>query len=145
MKKISLMIPLVFCVDDDSIALFISKINLKKSNFCQEIISFENPFDALNYFENQIQLPADLQKIPNLIFLDLHMPCMDGWEFIDVFAEKYPIFKENVLIILLSSTSNPAHKIKANDHQMVYALLDKANVENNLNLLKTLPKISAYF
>lgn len=145
MKKISLMIPLVFCVDDDSIALFISKINLKKSNFCQEIISFENSFDALNYFENQIQLPADLQKIPNLIFLDLHMPGMDGWEFIDVFAEKYPIFKENVLVILLSSTSNPAHKIKANDHQMVYALLDKANVENNLNLLKTLPKISAYF
>ena len=63
------MIPLVFCVDDDSIALFISKINLKKSNFCQEIISFENSYEALSYFENQIQLTAGLQKIPNLIFL----------------------------------------------------------------------------
>jgi CheY-like chemotaxis protein len=139
------MIPLVFCVDDDSIALFISKINLKKSNFCQEIISFENSYEALNYFENQIQLTADLQKIPNLIFLDLSMPGMDGWEFIDIFEEKYQIFKENILIILLSSTSNPADKLKAEEHPMIYALLDKANAESNLNFLKTLPKISAYF
>jgi hypothetical protein len=139
------MIPLVFCVDDDSIALFISKINLKKSNFCQEIISFENSYEALNYFENQIQLTADLQKIPNLIFLDLSMPGMDGWEFIDIFEEKYQIFKENILIILLSSTSNPVDKLKAEKHPMIYALLDKANAECNLNFLKTLPKISAYF
>ena len=82
------MIPLVYCIDDDKVALLISKISLQKTFFCKEVLTADNGKIAIAYFEQQVQLPENEQKIPDLIFLDLNMPFLDGWEFLEIFEKK---------------------------------------------------------
>lgn len=139
------MIPLVVCIDDDSIALFISKINLKKTNFCEEIISFEKTVDAIDYFEKQIKQPENQKKIPNLIFLDLNMPEINGWDFIEIFSNKFNALLKQTKIVLLSSTVNPLDKSKAISNPYVFKLIDKASGFEHLNELKKNPDLSVFF
>ncbi len=139
------MIPIVFCVDDDRVALMISKLNLQKTQFCKEIITAENGKQALDYFDSQMQLPEVERKIPNLILLDLNMPVLDGWEFLELFSNNYPSLHEEVKIALLSSSVNPDDKIKAEANPFVFIFIDKAIGIDNLKSLKEHPELVKYF
>ncbi len=139
------MIPIVFCVDDDRVALMISKLNLQKTQFCKEIITAENGKQALDYFNSQMQLPEEERKIPNLILLDLNMPVLDGWEFLDLFSQNYPSLHNHVKIALLSSSVNPDDKIKAEANPFVFIFIDKAIGIDNLKSLKEHPELVKYF
>lgn len=139
------MIPVVLCVDDDKIALMISKINMQKTNFCNTIITVENGKEALDYIASQVTLPNANNKIPNLILLDLNMPIIDGWEFLEIFSQKYKYLQNEVKIILLSSSINPDDKNRADENPFVLALIDKALGIDNLKSLKNIAALSRYF
>lgn len=139
------MIPIVFCVDDDKVALMISKLNLQKTQFCKEIITAENGRQALDHFDSQMLLPENERKIPNLILLDLNMPVLDGWEFLDVFSKSYPTLHSQVKIALLSSSVNPDDRVKAEANPFVFIFIDKAIGIENLRSLKENPELSNFF
>ena len=92
------MLDLVLCVDDDPITLMLCKMVITRSDFAQELISAQNGEEALNYFDDLKlnNLGTEIKRYPQLIFLDLNMPVMGGWEFLDHFAkEEYrALFKE---------------------------------------------------
>ena len=75
------MLERILCVDDDPITLMLCKKVIEKSTFSKEIDTAVNGEDALKYFDNLITTKA---KYPQLIFLDLNMPIMNGWEFLDI-------------------------------------------------------------
>jgi len=139
------MIPIVFCVDDDKVALMISRLNLIKTQFCNEIITAENGKQALDYFDGQMLLPERERKIPNLILLDLNMPVLDGWEFLELFSKDYPSLHSQVKIALLSSSVNPDDKIKAEANPFVFIFIDKAIGIENLRKLKENPAVINFF
>ena len=84
------MLDLVLCVDDDPITLMLCKMVINKSDFAKELITAQNGEEALNYFDDLKlnNLGAEIKRYPTLIFLDLNMPVMGGWEFLDYFAKE---------------------------------------------------------
>jgi CheY-like chemotaxis protein len=131
------MIPLVYCIDDDKVALLISKISLQKTDFCKEVLTSNNGKEAIEYFENQLLLPINEQRIPDLIFLDLNMPFIDGWEFLAFFEEKFSMYHDKVKIALLSSSINPSDREKGEANPFVFTFVDKAIGITNLSTLKS--------
>ncbi|MFZ4797861.1 MAG: response regulator [Bacteroidia bacterium] len=139
------MIPLVFCIDDDKVALLINKISLQKTFFSKEVLTADNGKEAIAYFDQQLLLPESEQKIPDLIFLDLNMPFLDGWEFLEIFEKKFSIYHNKVKIALLSSSINPNDKEKGLANPFVFTFVDKAIGITNLSILKEHPALVHFF
>lgn len=97
----------ILCVDDDPITLMLCKKVIAKAEFCKEIDSAYNGEEALTYFENlkKNKDKGTIIKLPEIIFLDLNMPIMGGWEFLETFSTTNysTIFPETKVIVLTSS------------------------------------------
>jgi CheY-like chemotaxis protein len=98
------MLHKVLVVNDNELLLLISKKMIALSNFAEETITATNGLDAIEYFEDILQNERPLIEAPEFIFLDLHMPSMDGWEFLAVFTEKYAQHFPNLKIAILSAS-----------------------------------------
>lgn len=117
------MLDLILCVDDDPITLMLCKKVINKASFSNEIATAKNGEEALLYF-NELKQDNE-KKVPQLIFLDLNMPIMGGWEFLDSFNnENYSNFN-SVKIIILSSTIDPEDLKKAEKYPAVIDFLPK--------------------
>lgn len=128
------MLDLILCVDDDPITLMLCKKVITKASFSKDIATAKNGQEALQYFDSFIN--NEENKIPQLIFLDLNMPVMDGWEFLDSFStEKYS--KINTKIIVLSSTIDPEDHQKSKKYPMVIDFLSKPITNEILNYLSS--------
>lgn len=129
------MLDLILCVDDDPITLMLCKKVITKANFSNTIITAKNGEEALQYF-NSILNKED-NKIPNLIFLDLNMPVMDGWEFLDNFSLNKFSQVNSTKIVVLSSTIDPEDLQKSKKYPMVIDFLSKPITTNMLNYLES--------
>ena len=133
------MLDLVLCVDDDPITLMLCKMVINKSEITKELITAENGEDALNYFDDSKlnNLGGEITKYPQLIFLDLNMPVMGGWEFLDHFAQaEYRELFKNCKVIVLSSTIDPDDINKAKTYPMVLDFMSKPISKEMLEDLK---------
>ena len=128
----------ILCIDDDPITLMLCKKVIEKSEFSKEIDTVNNGEDALIYFDNlKINL---LNKksfvLPEFVFLDLNMPVMGGWEFLDLFLkDKYYSFFPDLKVIVLSSTIDPKDIEKSKTYPMVINFLSKPITKDMLNSL----------
>jgi len=95
----------IYIIDDDAIVLFGIKKLLRKIVVCDSIFEFNNGKLALNALMHQIERK---QIIPDVIFLDINMPIMDGWEFLNEFL-KLPIDKK-IIINIITSSIDPSDK-----------------------------------
>jgi CheY-like chemotaxis protein len=132
------MLDQILCVDDDPITLMLSKKVITKASFSNEIITSQNGEEALHYFNTlkDANTEHQLKKHPQLIFLDLNMPVMGGWEFLDHFnSEAFSEFK-NIKIIVLSSTIDPEDLAKSKTYPMVIDFLSKPITLTMLEYLK---------
>ncbi len=110
MKKIDI----AFIVDDDKIYVFGLKKLLTINNLCKNILVFENGEKALNYITPII---LSSEQLPDIILLDLNMPVMDGWEFLDEFTKINPKINKKIEIYMVSSSINPADIEKAKQYE----------------------------
>ena len=94
-------------VNDDEIALFVSSKIIGKTNFADEVITVTNGLKALQVFEDLLLNSKNPDQAPEIVFLDLHMPVMDGWEFLEIFEEKYGGIFPAVRFVILSSSIDP--------------------------------------
>ena len=98
------MLNKVLVVNDNELLLLIAKKMIALANFSKETITATNGLEAIEYFEEFCQNKRPLSEAPEFIFLDLHMPSMDGWEFLAVFTEKYAKQFPNLKIAILSAS-----------------------------------------
>lgn len=118
------MLDRILCVDDDPITLMLCKKVIHKAQFSKEIVTAKNGLEALTYL-NDILKQNEKNKLPQLIFLDLNMPVMDGWEFLDNFnSAEYDICKA-IKVIILSSTIDPEDYKKAKTYPNVFDFIPK--------------------
>ena len=132
------MLAKILCIDDDPITLMLCKMVITKASFSNEIITATNGEEALHYF-NALKL-SESDKLstehPQLIFLDLNMPVMGGWEFLDSFvSEDYSDFN-TIKVIVLSSTIDPEDLEKAKKYPMVIDFLSKPITKGMLEYIQ---------
>ncbi|WP_125723270.1 response regulator [Flavobacterium ustbae] len=130
------MLEQILCIDDDPITLMLCKKVISKSSFSHEVITAQNGEEALHYF-NVLKYTNDkAKKKPELIFLDLNMPIMGGWEFLDHFTSlDYKEFN-TVPVIVLSSTIDPEDLAKAKKYPIIIDFLSKPITLPMLEYLK---------
>jgi CheY-like chemotaxis protein len=128
----------ILFVDDDPITLMLCKKVIERSEFSKEIETAQNGEDALKYFDRlKLELNNNNQVVlPELMFLDLNMPIMGGWEFLDIFSkENYHSIFPDLKVIVLSSTIDPKDIEKSKSYSMVIDFLSKPITKEILNLI----------
>ncbi len=134
------MLDKILCVDDDAITLMLCKKVIERVAFANEVYTAKNGEEAIDYF-NELATQYQLDQktsYPKLTFLDLNMPIMNGWEFLDNYLEKgyQDLFKEAKFIVL-SSTIDPQDVVKAKSYPMVIDFLSKPITKEMLENLKS--------
>ena len=106
-------IDLVYVVDDDPLYIFSMKKVLKLTEFCNEAKFFKNGQEALDELTSQLEEGI----LPDIMFLDISMPLMNGWELLDHLV-KYPRIKE-MKIFIVSSSIDPYDTGKSSSYDIV--------------------------
>jgi len=122
----------VLLIDEDDIDNFINERMITTSNFAKRVIVKTSAISALEYLK-EIASP---DSYPKIIFLDLNMPIMDGFGFLDEFdklAKQNPRLAETSKIIVLSSSISPADINKASTNPYVIKYLNKPLSEKYLD------------
>lgn len=105
-------------VDDDELFLLVSKAIMQDENFAEQIHNFEDGRVALDYLKS-----IDSTVLPEVLLLDINMPMMDGWEFMEA-LEKLKI-KDKMKIYITSSSINPLDLEKAEKHPFISGFISK--------------------
>jgi CheY-like chemotaxis protein len=124
MQPVLIMIKKLLCVDDDKITLTLIKLIVGKASFADEIITKMNGQEALDYYTDLAE-SSTTEPYPELIFLDLNMPIMSGWDFLDEFAKTFYKKFSNTKVIILSSSTDPEEKAKIRKYPMIIEYLTK--------------------
>ena len=129
------MIKKILCVDDDPITLMLYEMVIAKASLSETVIAAKNGQEALEYYDN---LKSEQEEdFPELIFLDLNMPVMGGWEFLDNFIEPtYSPFNKKTKIIVLSSTIDPQDIEKVKNYPIIIDFISKPVTKEMLEKLK---------
>jgi CheY-like chemotaxis protein len=101
-------------IDDDPIFIFGAKRMMELSDFCNSFMIFKNGQEAINNLKS-IMLAGE--EIPEVILLDINMPIMDGWEFLDEFTqiESHKL----ITIYIVSSSIDPVDLQRAKRYENV--------------------------
>jgi len=132
------MIKVILSIEDDSVTQMLNKIELEDGQVCERLDEAWNGEVAIKYFEALSKEKDGLLNVPEIILLDLNMPVMDGWEFLEIFQNRYPEFAAKTKIFILSSSINPSDREKAKNESNVVDFLSKPLDEFELKILKKL-------
>ncbi len=119
------MIKTILSIEDDRGTQLLNKIYLKESGFCSHMLESWNGHQALSFFEKLSIGEEPMENCPQIILLDINMPLMGGWEFLNHFESRFPQFATSMPIFILSSSINPEDKEKANNDPRVMCMLEK--------------------
>jgi CheY-like chemotaxis protein len=118
-------------IDDDDINNYITKSLIQKTIITNGIQTVPNGLEALKFIVNY---DPDFNTCPELIFLDINMPVMDGLEFLDSFSKLTFLNKDKVTIIMLAGNFNEENIEKCKSLGIEY-FLDKPLTTEKVNLL----------
>ena len=91
-------------VDDDDVFVFLTTRMLEKYKLVDLIKIFENGYDALAFIKENL---GNIEALPDIILLDLSMPIMDGWQFLDEFVKINLKIGKKITIYICSSSISP--------------------------------------
>ena len=116
------MLKKVLLIDDHMVTWAICEMVLSKTAFCEQLEKLSNGKEGIDYFSSYFDKKkkgeTDLLP-PDLILLDLNMPLMDGWAFLENYIRKYAERLQGTRIAILSSTVNPEDFIRAQKYEIV--------------------------
>ena len=97
-------------VDDDAVFVYLTKIAIEETNLVDLIKVFENGLEAITFLEEN---KDNLAELPEVILLDLSMPIMNGWQFLEEFVMLNPSIGKKITSYVCSSSISPDDVNKA--------------------------------
>lgn len=92
----------VLLVDDDAVSNFINEMTLQEMNFSNFIHVSENGKEALHYLTQSLM---EREEYPELILLDINMPVMDGFQFLEEFEKLPSNIRKSIRVVMLTSSN----------------------------------------
>lgn len=114
-------VDLVLIIEDNPIDVFINTRVVEQSGLSKEVMAIQSAREALEFLTQR----ASNSELPNLIFLDIRMPDIDGFEFLQEFSELPQRVLELCKIVMLSSTIDPLELEMARNSPFVLAFIPK--------------------
>lgn len=129
------MIDLVMLVDDNDTDNFISKRIIEITKFAKRVEIKNSGKSALQYLQDN---QGNLENLPDLIFLDINMPIVDGFVFLFEFEMFPDELKNKCKVVILSSSDNKRDIEKIVDNEYVIKFITKPLTDSALNEVKNL-------
>ena len=123
---------LIYIIDDDEIFIKITTRLLQLGGICDNFLVFKNGQEALDYIKPRL---ISSEPLADMILLDINMPVMDGWEFLDT-LQTIPN-SEKLNINLISSSIDPLDIRKAESYDLIKNFLTKPISIDKLKTLET--------
>ncbi|HWB93786.1 MAG TPA: response regulator [Puia sp.] len=111
----------ILLIDDDEPTNFLNRLTIEQSRCTRHIEVAQSGQEALDYLRN---CGPQRSPRPDLIFLDINMPAMDGWEFLEKYRSLPAECKADIVLIMLTTSLNPDDEVRTQ------AIADVAGFEN---------------
>jgi CheY-like chemotaxis protein len=105
---------LAYIIDDDITTIELVKMNNDRFGFCERLVTFTDPVLANQTINEAIDKGVD---VPQMILLDINMPVMDAWDFLDKMNDV--LVESGVSVFILSSSINPEDMEKSKQYSSV--------------------------
>ncbi|GAB2793902.1 CheY-like chemotaxis protein [Hymenobacter luteus] len=118
-------------IDDDSTSIFLMRLLLQREEFADSITAFQSAQEALGYLQQ-----APPAHLPKVILLDLNMPVMNGWEFLEALQPAAPQVLSHTRIYILTSSLAQTDMTRAEQNPLVTRLIHKPLDKLELQLIR---------
>ena len=115
----------VMLIDDNEIDNLINQKMIEASAITDNIYTHTGAKSAIEFLKNMEKLEMADQVLPDLIFLDIDMPLMDGFQFLDEFEKLSNVAKRKCKIVMLTSSINPQDFNRSKKYEAVKLYLNK--------------------
>jgi len=132
------MILEIIAIDDDDIVLFLHELYLKENFTSNDIKTFNSAENAIEYFLKKIHHETEY-----LVVIDINMPRMNGWDFIET-IKQLPFYSK-MHIVIASASIDVRDKEKANSYSRVIDFCEKPINDELCLKFRGLPGISKFF
>lgn len=122
----------IWVIDDDAIYQIIVNKIIQKSEMFSAISSFKNGKEAIDAVTNSLK---DNEILPDIILLDINMPVMDGWEFMEEMTLLKPSITKQIIVYVVSSSIAAEDKNKSKTYPDILGYLSKPVNINDLILI----------
>ena len=127
----------VCLIEDDPAYLFLVKTLIRSAGGEVETIEFHNGRKAIDFMSQHITTQPE--ALPQVIFLDLNMPVMDGWQFLTEFEKMQPLLQKSIPVYILSSSISERDLNRARGNKLVAGFIEKPMEENRfLSIVESL-------
>ncbi len=138
------MIPTVLSIDDDQSSQILLRAYLKDEGFCSEFVSKSNGQEAIDYLVD-LAYAATANAWPSVIFLDINMPVLDGWGFIEKIEPLCQQLDKHPIIVMVSATNTTEDIARVNNTPRVLNLALKPINGFVINQLKQHRNLRPFF
>lgn len=125
--------PIVMLVDDNDIDNFINERMIMGCGFSDTIYINTSTRSAIEFLKN-LSINKALRKdhLPSIIFLDINMPILDGFQFIEEFEKMDPELVASIRVVMLTSSINPSDIKRSESYRSVAGFINKPLTEEAL-------------
>ena len=106
----------VCIIDDDHIFIYGVKRLMEETSFCDNLLVYQNGQDAIDDLKDKVTKGLNL---PSIIFLDLNMPLMTGWEFLDEYLQIDGQDPTESKVYIVSSSIDPKDLLRIKDYHVI--------------------------
>lgn len=122
----------VMLIDDNEIDNLINQKMIESASITDNIYTHTGAKSAIEFLRNVEQLDVVDQVLPDVIFLDIDMPLMDGFQFLEEFEKLSNIIKKKCKIVMLTSSINPQDFSRSKKYINVRSYLNKPLSHDNI-------------